>query len=356
MSYVARHHPLKQLGLSVPRWFCITPKSYKDFTEHSGIAEDIDTILATIDKNKISSIQHAAQSLRSKILTRPLLPRLQEDIVLHYELLNNSLIDVAHIPVVVSYATHQFVASNATELIAAVRSCWALQFTARNLLAIVRGKQIATPVVEVEEKIDSTCEGTILKGTHKTIISCKNEEFHIENQSISYFSTAVGQALTDHEMLALSRMVSSCEPGTKLHWKFADSFYFDAIEQEPHKAQTTKILHFNSPHRASLFGASETMRVIQEHLNQQRSSGLLINSHEVDHVSSQLQKHNLHPGKDITVVVNISDTEDFVMKPGLHVCVNEENLERAQGLHTYIRTNKNNVEQLERKGYTNFII
>ena len=140
------------LGLPIPPGFCITAQTYNQFIEEAGIKTKINSLLKNLDINNTAKLQQTAEEVQKLIVSTKIPSDIEEAIKHAYEILGSDvrkaseLIDSKETFVAVrssataedlpeaSFAGQQATFLNVkgkTEVVKAVRDCWASLFTAR---------------------------------------------------------------------------------------------------------------------------------------------------------------------------------------------------------------------------------
>ena len=140
------------LGLPIPPGFCITAQTYNQFIEEAGIKTKINSLLKNLDINNTAKLQQTAEEVQKLIVSTKISSDIEEAIKHAYEILGSDvrkaseLIDSKETFVAVrssataedlpeaSFAGQQATFLNVkgkTEVVKAVRDCWASLFTAR---------------------------------------------------------------------------------------------------------------------------------------------------------------------------------------------------------------------------------
>ena len=138
------------VGLPVPNGFCVSAQTYKKFIEVTGLKENIEVLLKTINVDDTEQLQLIAKQIQDLINNTDIPEDIAEEIMDNYELLGagkdaHDLVDAKEVFVAIrSSATAEdlpsasFAGQQATYLnvkgkekvVAAVRACWASLFTA----------------------------------------------------------------------------------------------------------------------------------------------------------------------------------------------------------------------------------
>jgi phosphohistidine swiveling domain-containing protein len=155
----------------VPPGFCVTTSAYQAFLDHSGIAEDIATVLAGTDPADIAALTRAHDRIRRLVTGAPLPPGLRDRITAEYATLGRERVAVrssatAEDSVASSFAGQHdsfLDVSGAEAVIDAVKACWASLHTAR-AIRYRSGREGAEPhlmAVLVQEMVDAEYAGVV---------------------------------------------------------------------------------------------------------------------------------------------------------------------------------------------------
>lgn len=79
---------LSRSGVNVPGGFATTAAAYREFLEHEGLADRIDTLLSTLDVDRIDQLKAAGSEIRQWLLNAPLPERLHAAIASAWEKLS----------------------------------------------------------------------------------------------------------------------------------------------------------------------------------------------------------------------------------------------------------------------------
>ena len=151
-----------RLGLPIPPGFVVTAQTYKEFIEKTGLKNEIEQLLYSLDVENNEQLQGVADKIQRLIISTPILEAMAEEIMDNYDLLDvnrksqaDNLLQSKEVFVAVrSSATAEdlpeasFAGQQATflnvrgreKVVAAVLACWASLFTARAIYYRVKNK------------------------------------------------------------------------------------------------------------------------------------------------------------------------------------------------------------------------
>ncbi len=78
---------LAHAGVRVPGGFATTAQAYRDFLAHQGLADRIQAALEGLDVDDVDTLARTGAAIRQWIVDTPFPPRLQQEVVAHYEAL-----------------------------------------------------------------------------------------------------------------------------------------------------------------------------------------------------------------------------------------------------------------------------
>jgi len=82
---------LTAAGVQVPRGFATTAQAYRDFLDHTGLAERIYSALASLDVNDVKALAETGALIRRWVIEAPLPPQLERAIIQAYQELESAM-------------------------------------------------------------------------------------------------------------------------------------------------------------------------------------------------------------------------------------------------------------------------
>lgn len=129
---------MTQAGIPVPQGFVILSNAFEEFIKETGLVEEIEAILGTVNHNEIHTVEFASENIKGLILSREIPDGIKTETLKHFKELDAQFVAVRSSATAEDGKDHAWAGQldsylNTTEedLLEKVKHCWASLFTPR---------------------------------------------------------------------------------------------------------------------------------------------------------------------------------------------------------------------------------
>src|SRR3989338_8244170 len=199
-------------GISVPPGFVILSNTFDKFIDETGIKEDIDSVLHSVDHKEVHTVEDASEKIKAIIMSEELPKKVAEEILSSFAELKTEFVAVR------SSATAEdssaaawagqldtFLNTTKANLLENVKKCWASLFTPRAIFYRFEKelhKQKISVAVVVQKMVDSEISG-IAFSVHPVT--------QVDNQIIIEAGYGLGEAIVSGQITPDSYVVEKNE-------------------------------------------------------------------------------------------------------------------------------------------------
>lgn len=129
---------MTQAGIPVPPGYVILSMAFEEFIKETGLAEEIDATLNTVNNNEIHTVEFASEKIKELIFSREIPDKIKTEVVQHFKELGAEFVAVRSSATAEDGKDHAWAGQldsylNVTEesLLEKVKHCWASLFTPR---------------------------------------------------------------------------------------------------------------------------------------------------------------------------------------------------------------------------------